>query len=57
MSCDEEYICQSCGHTFNSEPPFHERPKRCPRKKCKSDEITTIQEYDETMQINSKESE
>jgi len=52
---DKEYICQSCGHTFNSEPPFHDKPKKCPRPRCSSDEITTIEEYDEAMRINARE--
>lgn len=49
MSCDKEYICQSCGHTFDSETPFHEEPTECPRPRCGSNEITTIEEYDEAM--------
>lgn len=55
MSCDKEYICTSCGYTFNTEPPFHERPKQCPRPRCRSDEIQNIEEYDEAMKINSRE--
>ncbi len=46
---EPEYICVSCGHTFDSEPPFHDRPKKCPRKRCRSDEIQAIEEYDEAM--------
>jgi len=49
MSCDKEFICTSCGHTFDSEPPFHERPKKCPRTRCRNNEITTIEEYDKAM--------
>ena len=47
---EPEFICGSCDHTFDSEPPFHERPEHCPR--CRSDEITTIKQYDENMRIN-----
>jgi len=49
---EPEYICQSCGHTFDSEPPFHDVPKYCPRKRCRSDEITTIKQYEEAMRLN-----
>jgi len=49
---EPEYICQSCGHTFDSEPPFHDTPKYCPG--CRSDEITTIEEYDEAMRLNNE---
>ena len=52
---EPEYICCSCGHTFNSEPPFHEEPKECPRPRCGSDEVSTIEEYDKAMNVNSKE--
>ena len=51
---EEEYICGSCGHTFNSEPPFHEIPKKCPRTRCGSKEVSTIEEYNEAMKVNSK---
>ena len=56
MSCDKEFICQSCGHTFDSEPPFHDRPTECPQSWCRSDEITTIEEYDLAMKLNSERS-
>ena len=54
MSCDKEFICQSCGHTFDSEPPFHDRPTECPRSRCRSDEIITIENYDLAMKANSE---
>jgi len=47
LEMEPEYICGSCGHTFDSEPPFHDRPKKCPH--CRSEEIKTIEENNAVM--------
>lgn len=46
---EPEFICVSCGHTFDSEPPFHDKPEKCPRELCGSDEIQTMKDYDEAL--------
>ena len=47
-SMEPEFICGSCGHTFDSEPPFHIRPKKCPH--CgDTQEIKTIEEHNAVM--------
>jgi len=54
MSCDKEYICVSCGETFDDGDTYcctNCGELLCP--KC-GGEIQTIEEYNEAMRINNE---
>lgn len=55
---DPEFICLSCDDTYTFESELH-RCINCGEYSCPScgGEISTIEEYDEAMRINSRERE
>ena len=50
---DYEYICMDCLERFNTEPPFHNEPKKCPN--CKGHDICTVEIYERNQIINDRE--
>lgn len=54
---DPEYICLSCGENYTFEDELH-CCSNCGERSCPAcgGEVDTIEEYDEAMRINSRES-
>ena len=52
---DYSYICMDCFERFNTAPPFHFEPKKCPYSSCQSHDIMTTEIYDRNQEINAAE--